>query len=207
MHTYKHLHVPIYTHKWYGRAGLSRPTTGGASDFIISLKLTLLPCHLVLSAIGALATILTSLLQCFLSVVTSLSSASFISVTSRISSIHLLLGRPLLLLLSPHASIIPFYNPSDRITCPKTHSFLLIAVCCSFSSSSLPISMRTLSLVFFSVHDILCIFLHIYISHALIIFPSSSSLSTLLSHSLSELLGQSVSSLSFFMAFLLWCLS
>src|SRR6218665_471004 len=30
--------------------------------------------------------------------------------------------------------------------------------------------MRTLSLVFFSVHDILCFFLHIHISHALIFF-------------------------------------
>src|SRR6218665_198680 len=30
--------------------------------------------------------------------------------------------------------------------------------------------MSTLSLVFFSVHDILCIFLHIHLSHALIFF-------------------------------------
>src|SRR6218665_3348248 len=61
-----------------------------------------------------------------------------------------------------------FSSPSDRITCPKNPSILLTAVCCSVSSSSIPISMRTLSLVFFSVHDILCIFLHIHISHALI---------------------------------------
>ena len=60
----------------------------------------------------------------FLSVVTSLSSATFIPVTSCISSIHFLLGRPLLL-PSPHASIIPFSNPSDRITCPKNPSFRL----------------------------------------------------------------------------------
>src|SRR6218665_2008557 len=100
-----------------------------------------------------------------LSVVTSPSSASFIPVTSCISSIHFLLGRPLLLLLSPNASIILFSSPSDRITCPKNPSFLLSAVCCSVSSSSIPISMHTLSLVFFSVHDILCIFLHIHISH------------------------------------------
>src|SRR6218665_1141320 len=68
------------------------------------------------------------------------------------------------------ANIILFSSPSDRITCPKNPSFLLSAVCCSVSSSSIPISMRTLSLVFFSVHDILCIFLHIHISHALIFF-------------------------------------
>src|SRR6218665_2059403 len=128
------------------------------------------PCHLVLSTRRVLATVLTILLQCFLSAVTSLSSASFIPVTSCISSIHFLLGRPLLLLPSPCASIILFSSPSDRITCPKNPGFLLSAVCCSVSSSSIPISMRTLSLVFFSVHDILCIFLHIHISRALIFF-------------------------------------
>src|SRR6218665_3613703 len=127
------------------------------------------PCHLVLSTRRVLATVLTILLQSFLSAVTSLSSASFIPVTSCISSIHFLLGRPLLL-PSLNASIIPFSSPSDRITCPKNPSFLLSAVCCSISSSSIPISMRTLSLVFFSVHDMLCIFLHIHISHALIFF-------------------------------------
>src|SRR6218665_3235447 len=126
--------------------------------------------HLVLSTSRVLATVLTILLQCFLSDVTSLSSASFIPVTSCISSIHFLLGRPLLLLPSPYASIISFSSPSDRITCRKNPSFLLSAVCCSVLSSSIPISMRTLSLVFFSVHDILCIFLHIHISHALIFF-------------------------------------
>src|SRR6218665_1497888 len=87
-----------------------------------------------------------------------------------ISSIHSLLGRPLLLLPSPCASIILFSSSSDRITCPKNPSFLLSAVCCSVSSSSIPISMHTLSLVFFSVHDVLCIFLNIHISHALIFF-------------------------------------
>src|SRR6218665_2914107 len=46
------------------------------------------PCHLVLSTRRVLATVLTILLQCFLSAVTSLSSASFIPVTSCISSIH-----------------------------------------------------------------------------------------------------------------------
>src|SRR6218665_2849550 len=108
------------------------------------------PCHLVLSTRRVLATVLTILLQCFLSVDTSLSSASFIPVTSCISSIHFLLRRPLLLLPSPYASIILFSSPSDRITCPKNPSFLLSAVCCSVSSSSIPISMHTLSLVFFS---------------------------------------------------------
>src|SRR6218665_446656 len=128
------------------------------------------PCHLVLSTRQVLATVLTILLQCFLSAVTFLSSASFIPVTSCISSIHFLLGHPLLLFPSPYASIILFSSPSDRITCPKNRSFLLSAVCCSVSSSSIPITMRTLSLVFFSVHNILCIFLHIHISHALIFF-------------------------------------
>src|SRR6218665_1808705 len=128
------------------------------------------PCHPMLSVPETLETTMTSLLHCFLSIIVYLSSASFILVTSCISSIHLLLGRPLLRLPSPHASIIRFSNPSDRITCPKNARFLLIAVCCNFSSSSIPISMRTLSLVFFSVHDILCIFLHIHISHALIFF-------------------------------------
>src|SRR6218665_3184891 len=130
----------------------------------------LIPCYLVLSTLEALVTVFTSRFHCFLSAVTSHSSASFIPVTSCISSIHFLLGCPLLLLPSPYASIILFSSPSDRITCPKNPSFLLSAVCCSVSSSSIPISMRTLSLVFFSVHDILCIFLHIRISHALIFF-------------------------------------
>ena len=128
------------------------------------------PCHLVLSTRWALAIVLTIFLQIFLSIVTSLSSASFIPVTSCISSIHFLLGHPLLLLPSPCASISLFSSPSDRIRCPKNRSFLLSAVCCSVSSSYIPISMRTLSLVFFSVHGILCIFLHIHISHALIFF-------------------------------------
>src|SRR6218665_1668794 len=127
--------------------------------------------------------------------VTFLSSANFIPVTSYMSSIHLLLGRSLLLSPSPCASIIPFSNPSDRITCPNNPSFLLIAVCCSFSSSSFPISNRTFSLVFFSVNDILCISLHIHISHALIFFTFSLSLST--SHSHTKLSGKSVTSLSF----------
>src|SRR6218665_634473 len=154
------------------------------------------PCHLVLSARRVLATVLTILVQRFLSAVTSLSSASFIPVTSCISSIHFLLGRPPLLLPSPNASIILFYSPSDRITCPKNPSFLLSAVGCSTSSSSIPISKRTLSLVFLSVHDILCIFLHIHISHALIFFPFSLSLST--SHSHTELSEKLMFSLSFF---------
>src|SRR6218665_3177444 len=44
--------------------------------------------HLVLSTRRVLATVLTILLQCFLSAVTSLSSASFIPVTSCISSLN-----------------------------------------------------------------------------------------------------------------------
>src|SRR6218665_1369201 len=72
---------------------------------ICKLYKFLSPCHLVMSTLQA--TVFTSLLHCFLSVATSLSSASFIPVTSCISSIHFLLGRPLLLLPSPYDSIIP----------------------------------------------------------------------------------------------------
>src|SRR6218665_2133438 len=69
------------------------------------------------------------------------------------ASLHLLqvphpsiffLGRPLLLLPSPCASIIHFSNPSDSIACPKNPSFLLSTVRCSVSSSSIPISIPTL---------------------------------------------------------------
>src|SRR6218665_3960356 len=102
------------------------------------------PCHLVLSTSRVLATVLTILLQCFLSAVTSLSSASFIPVRYFMYLIHPFSPcRPLLLLPSPYASIILFSSPSDRKTCPKNPSFLLSAVCCSISSSSIPISMCT----------------------------------------------------------------
>src|SRR6218665_813429 len=144
----------------------------------ITLHLLYSPCRLVLSTRRVLATVLTILLQCFLSAVTSLSSASFIPVTSCISSIHFLLGRPLLLLPSPCASIILFSNPSDRRTCPKNPSFLLSAVCCSVSSSSIPISMRICGM---------CLFF----------FPFFLSLSTSRSHT--ELSGKLVFSLSFFL--------
>src|SRR6218665_944948 len=77
------------------------------------------PCHLVPSVLGTLATIMESVLHCFLSFIMSLSSANFIPVTSCIPSMHLLLGRTLLLLPSLHASIIPFSSPSDCIICPK----------------------------------------------------------------------------------------
>src|SRR6218665_1173688 len=97
------------------------------------------PCHLVLPTRRVLATVLTILLQCFLSAVTSLSPASFIPVTSCISSTHFLLRRPLLLLPSPCASIILFSSSSDSITCLKNPSFLLSAVCCSVSFSSIPL--------------------------------------------------------------------
>src|SRR6218665_2108614 len=91
------------------------------------------------------------------------------SFSSPPSISHFLLGCPLLLFPSPYASIILFSSLSDRITCPKNPSFLLSAVCCSILSSSTPISMRTLSSVFFSVF-FLCIFLHIHISHAVDLF-------------------------------------
>src|SRR6218665_1999199 len=80
------------------------------------------------------------IMPCFLSVVTSLSSASFIPVTSCISSIHLLLGRTPLRLPSPY--VIHFSNPSDRIACPKNPRFLLSAVYCSVSSSYIQMSLR-----------------------------------------------------------------
>src|SRR6218665_521770 len=50
----------------------------------------------------------------------------------------------------PASFLFPIHLIGDLITCPKNPSFLLSAVCCSVSSS-IPISMRTLSLVFFSV--------------------------------------------------------
>src|SRR6218665_1050565 len=89
-------------------------------------KTEMSPCHLVLSTHRVPATVLTIRLQCFLSAVTSLSSASFIPVTSCISSIYFLLGRLLLLLPSPCASIILFSSPSDRITCPKNRFYYLL---------------------------------------------------------------------------------
>src|SRR6218665_1597966 len=99
-----------------------------------------------------------------------------------------------------HKSKLGGHRVVEKIWCPKNPSFLLSTVCCSVSSSSIPISMRTLSLV----HDILCIFLHIHISHALIFFPFSLSLST--SHSHTELLEKLMFSLSFFVS-MLTCLS
>src|SRR6218665_614708 len=75
-------------------------------------------CHLVLSVLGTLVTIMASVLHCFLSFVTTLSSASFIPVTSCISSIHLLLGRPLLLLLPSSHSFIHYgdlYSAPSRL--------------------------------------------------------------------------------------------
>src|SRR6218665_3980798 len=127
--------------------------------------------HLVLSVLGTLATLMASRLYFFFSVVMSqfhqLHSSYFMYLIHP-SSPWSSSSPPSL--PTPHASIIPLSNPSDRISCPKNRSFLLIAVCCNISSSSTPISNRTLSLVFFSVHDILCIFLHIHISHALIFF-------------------------------------
>src|SRR3984885_8958132 len=110
------------------------------------------------------------LLHCLLSIVASLNCAKFISVLSCISSIHFFLGRPLFLLPSPHAIIISFSNPFDLMICPKNPSFLLIAICCNVSSFSTPIFRRTSSFVFFSIHYILCIFLHIHILQALIFF-------------------------------------
>src|ERR1043165_9891812 len=129
-----------------------------------------LPCYLVLSVPGTLATVLIKPFHFLLSIVASLSSAKFIAVFSSISSIHFFLGLPCFLLPSPYANIISFSKPSDRMTCPKNLSFAFSIVCCSLSSFSIPISMRTELLVLFSIHDILCIFLHIYISHALIFF-------------------------------------
>src|ERR1043165_1657719 len=130
----------------------------------------MLPCYLVLSVPRTLATVLIKPFHFLLSVVASLSSAKFIPVVSSISSIHFFLGLPCFLLPSPYANIISFSKPSDRMTCPKNLNFALSTVCCSVSSFSIPMSMCTESLVLFSIHDILCIFLHMYISHALIFF-------------------------------------
>src|SRR6218665_3693802 len=65
--------------------------------------------------------------------------------------------------------------------------------------------MRTLSLVFFSVHDILCIFLHIHISHALI-FLSIFFVIVHVSHPYRTVEKISVLTILFFM-FMLTCLS
>src|SRR6218665_2995306 len=130
------------------------------------VQFTLSPCDLVLSTRRVLATVLTNVF--FLPTHLLVPPASF-------QLLHV--SRPsifsLVVLFSSFHLRVPasfFSSPSDCITCLKNPSFLLSAVCCSVSSSSIPISMRTLSLVFFSVHNILCIFLHIHISHALIFF-------------------------------------
>src|SRR3984885_7734144 len=104
------------------------------------------------------------LLHCFLSSVASLSFTKFISVLLCISSIHFILGRPLFLFPSPHANIISFSNLFDLMN----PCFLPYAVCCSISSFSTSVFSCTASFLFLSIHDILCIFLHIHISHALI---------------------------------------
>src|SRR6218665_3511519 len=93
---------------------------------------SMIPCHLVLSTLGALQRLYSPALStvCFLPSHLLAPPASFqLLHVSCISSIRFLLGRPLLLLPSPYASTIPFPSPSDRITCPKNHSFLLGAVC------------------------------------------------------------------------------
>src|SRR6218665_2241360 len=155
------------------------------------VQFTLSPCDLVLSTRRVLATVLTNVF--FLPSHLLVPPASFqLLHVSRPSIFSLVV-----LFSSFHLRIPPsFFFPFHRITCPKNPSFLLSAVCGSVSSSSIPISKRKLSLVFFSVHDILCIFPHIHISHALIFFSFSLSLST--SHSHTGLSGKSVSSLSFF---------
>src|SRR5678816_4633882 len=89
-----------------------------------------LPCYLVLSVLGTLATFMIKPLHFLLSAVASLSSAKFIPVVSCISSIHFFLGRPCFLLPSPYANIISFSNPSDRMTCLKNLNFALSTVCC-----------------------------------------------------------------------------
>ena len=97
---------------------------------------------------------------------------------------YLLLGRPLLLLPFPHASIIPFSSLSDRITCPKNTSFL-IAVCCSVSSSSIRISICSPSMILFFASSYVSTY-HMRWSF----LPFSLSLFT--SHSHTELSGKSV---------------
>src|SRR5678815_6167003 len=130
----------------------------------------LLACLLVPSVRGTLATVVASFLQSSLLRAASLSCGRLIDVLLCISSIQRVLGRPLLLLPSPHASIISFSNPSALITCPKYINFCLMALCCSVKSPlSCPISWMTDAFVFFSVHDIPCNLLHIHISHVSIL--------------------------------------
>src|ERR1700733_14447804 len=145
------------------------------------------------------------LLHCFLSIVASLNSTKFIPVLSCISSIHFFLGRPLFLLPSPHAIIISFSNPFDLMICPKNPSFFLNAICSSVSSVSTPIFRRTSSFVFFSIHDILCIFLHIHISHALIFFSKF----FVIVHVSQpyNIVGKIIALISLFFVFTLTCLS
>src|ERR1043165_8272790 len=103
-----------------------------------------------------------------LSAVTSLRSSKFIPVDSYIMSIHLFLGHPCFLIRSPHASIISFSSPFDLMTLPENFNIALNIDCSSVSSSTIPAVLRTQSLVLFSFHDILIIFLHNHDSQALI---------------------------------------
>ena len=140
----------------------------------LALVLPHSPCHLVPSIRWILATVIVNLLHVFRSLVASLSSGSFIFIVSCISSIHLLLGRPLPRLPSPHASIISFSSPSARITCPKYVTFCLAALCLNvISPLKCPISSSICSFVLFSVQGTLNILLQIHISHASIFFSSA----------------------------------
>jgi len=128
------------------------------------------PCHLVSSALRALTIVMTRLRHFTLSAVTSLRSAKFIPVDSCIVSIHLFLGRPCFLIPSPHASINSFSSPFDLMTWPKNLILAFIIDCSSVSSFTIPAVLHTQSLVLFSIHDILNIFLHNHDSQALIFF-------------------------------------
>src|SRR5688572_5453495 len=132
------------------------------------------PCHLVPSIRGILATAKVNLLHAFRSLVASLSSGRFILIVSRISSIHLFLGRPLPRLPPPHAGVMSVSVLSARITCPKYIVFCLAALCVSvISPLGCPISSSICSFVIFSVQEALSILLEIHISHASIFFSSA----------------------------------
>jgi len=94
---------------------------------------------------------------------------------------------------SPYVSFLL----SSLLVPPASFQLLHVSHPSNVSFSSIPISKHTLLLVFFYIHDILCIFPHIHISHALIFFSIFFVMTT--SHSHTELSGKSVTSLSFFL--------
>ena len=85
--------------------------------------------HLVLLAQRDLAIVIVSFLHKSLSSAASLSFSRFIPDIACISSIHLILGRPLFLLPSPHASIIYFSIPFGASHGQRTSPYVFAALC------------------------------------------------------------------------------